>query len=71
MIPQLRLIITTQILVGLLICPINAQDFLDELPKSRRLNGKQTTEAFGPAGLSAKLSTFTVVSGDKALSLAS
>ena len=70
MIPQLRLIITAQILLGLLICPISAQDFLDELPKSRRLNGKQTTEAFGLAGLSAKLSTVTVVSGDKALSLA-
>ena len=56
MIPNIRLIITFQVLILLSINNIEAQDFLDELPTSRRLNGKQTVKAFG-------------IAGDKALSL--
>ena len=46
------------------------QDFLDELPKSRRLNGESTILAFGAAGASAKDSTLTVLSNGKAIALA-
>ena len=55
MIPNIRLIITFQVLILLSINNIEAQDFLDELPTSRRLNGKQTVKAFGIAGDKAKL----------------
>jgi len=48
----------------------SAQDFLDELPSSRRLNGKSTVLAFGEAGASAKGSTLTVLNNGKAIALA-
>jgi serine protease Do len=48
----------------------SAQDFLDELPSSRRLNGKSTVLAFGEAGASAKNSTLTVLNNGKAIALA-
>ena len=70
MIPNIRLIITFQVLILLSINNIEAQDFLDELPTSRRLNGKQTVKAFGIAGDKAKLSTITILSDKKAIALA-
>ena len=70
MIPNIRLIITFQVLSLLSINNIEAQDFLDELPTSRRLNGKQTVKAFGIAGDIAKLSTITILSDKKAIALA-
>jgi S1-C subfamily serine protease len=67
---QFKLTIIAQIHLVLLLGTLNAQDFLDELPTSRRLNGKQTTKAFGDAGVNAKRSTITIISNDKALALA-
>ena len=66
MILKIRLIITFQVLTLFSINIIEAQDFLDELPTSRRLNGKQTVKAFGIAGDNAKLSTITILSDKKA-----
>lgn len=54
----------------LAVSEVSAQDFLDELPSSRRLNGKSTVLAFGDAGVSAKSSTLTVLSNGKAIALA-
>jgi len=54
----------------LAVSEVSAQDFLDELPSSRRLNGKSTVLAFGEAGVSAKDSTLTVLSNGKAIALA-
>ena len=70
MILKIRLIITFQVLTLFSINIIEAQDFLDELPTSRRLNGKQTVKAFGIAGDNAKLSTITILSDKKAIALA-
>lgn len=47
-----------------------AQDFLDELSSSRRLNGKTTILAFGEAGDAAKQSTLIVLNEGKAIALA-
>ncbi|MEO1860999.1 MAG: PDZ domain-containing protein [Verrucomicrobiales bacterium] len=54
----------------LVVSEASAQDFLDELPSSRRLNGKSTVLAFGEAGVSAKDSTLTVLNNGKAIALA-
>ena len=70
MTPKFKFTIIAQINLVLLLGTLNAQDFLDELPTSRRLNGKQTTKAFGEAGDNAKRSTITVISNDKAIALA-
>ena len=54
----------------LVVSEASAQDFLDELPSNRRLNGKSTVLAFGEAGTSAKDSTLTVLNNGKAIALA-
>ena len=45
-------------------------DFLDELPMSRRLNGSITVKAFGEAGEAARASTLVILKDGKACALA-
>ena len=65
---KLSVVIQLVLLISLGI--LEAQDFLDELANSRRLNGEQTVKAFGEAGNNAKLSTLTILSDKKAIALA-
>ena len=70
MLRRLQIKVAALILPSLAVSESSGQDFLDELPSSRRLNGKYTVRAFGEGGNSAKDSTLTVLSNGKAIALA-
>jgi len=67
---QVQMRVAALLLPFLVTSKVYGQDFLDELPSSRRLNGESTVLAFGEAGISAKDSTLTVLSNGKAIALA-
>jgi len=70
MLRRVQIKVTALLFPLLAVSESSGQDFLDELPSSRRLNGKSTVRAFGDAGESAKDSTLIVLSNGKAIALA-